>query len=75
MREMGVWTLPWGQTFRPALLNRRIVRLGLRIIGERKFEWIKNNLRAAGRNLSLITKLLKESNYQWDEYDVIEPNC
>jgi hypothetical protein len=75
LREMGIWTLPWGQTFRPALLERRIVRLGMRLIGQRKFEWVDNNLRAAGRNIVLVARLLKESGYQWDDYDVIEPNC
>lgn len=75
LREMGIWTLPWGQTFRPAILNRKIVRIGLRVINERKFEWIENNLHAAGRNLVLSTKLFKESGYQWDDYDLIESNC
>jgi len=75
LREMGIWTLPWGQTFKPALLNRKIVRAGLLVIGERKFEWIENTLRAAGRNIVLVTKLLKENGYQWDDYDLIEPNC
>lgn len=75
LREMGIWTLPWGQTFRPALLNRKVARMGLRLMNERKFEWIDNNLRAAGRNMVLITRLLKESGYQWDDYDVIEPKC
>jgi len=75
LREMGVWTLPWGQTFKPVLLNKAIVRLGLKTINQRKFEWIDNNLRAAGRNLVLVARLLKESGYQWDDYDLIEPNC
>lgn len=75
LREMGIWTLPWGQAFKPALLNKAIVRVGLRAINERKFEWIDNTLRAAGRNIVLATKLLKESGYQWDDYDLIEPNC
>ncbi|MBU3901481.1 flavodoxin family protein [Patescibacteria group bacterium] len=75
LREMGVWTLPWGQIFKPALLERKIIRAGLRLINERKFEWIDNTLRAAGRNIVLVTKLFKESGYQWDDYDLIEPNC
>lgn len=75
LREMGVWTLPWGQIFRPALLEKKLVRAGLRIINERKYEWIDNTLRAAGRNIVLATKLFKESGYQWDDYDLIEPNC
>lgn len=75
LREMGIWTLPWGQIFKPALLERKIVRAGLRLINERKFEWIDNTLRAAGRNIVLVTKLFKESGYQWDDYDLIEPNC
>lgn len=75
LREMGIWILPWGQIFKPALLEKKIVRVGLRIINERKFEWIDNTVRAAGRNIVLATKLLKESSYQWDDYDLIEPNC
>jgi len=72
---MGVWTIPCGQTFKPALLEKKIVKLGMFALGERKFEWIENNLAAAGRNLALVTRLLKESGYKWDDYDVIEPNC
>ena len=75
LREMGVWTIPCGQTFKPALLEKKIVKLGMFALGERKFEWIENNLAAAGRNLALVTRLLKESGYKWDDYDVIEPNC
>lgn len=75
LREMGIWVLPWGQIFRPALLEKRIIRTGLLAINERKFEWIENTLRASARNLVLITELLKKSGYQWDDYDTIEPNC
>jgi hypothetical protein len=49
--------------------------MGMRLIGQRKFEWVDNNLRAAGRNIVLVTRLLKENGYQWDDYDLIEPNC
>lgn len=75
LREMGLWVLPWGQTFKPVLLNKGIVRLGMRALNQRKFEWIENNLRAAGRNIVLVSKLLKENGYQWDDYNLIEPNC
>lgn len=75
LREMGVWTLPWGQTFKPRLLEKRIARAGLRVMNERKFEWIEGNLYAAARNLVLVTMLFKENNYQWDDYSGIEPNC
>lgn len=75
LRAMGIWTLPWGQVFRPNLLNKRLVRVGLRIINERKFEWIDDTMRVDGRNIVLITKLLKESDYRWDDYKYIEPNC
>lgn len=42
LREMGIWTLSWGQTFKPALLELKLIRFGLRIINERKFKWIDN---------------------------------
>jgi multimeric flavodoxin WrbA len=73
LSHMGIWVLPWGMIFKPALLNKRIVRLGMRMINEQKFEWIDNTIRACARNLVLATRQLKD--YQWDDYDIIEPNC
>jgi len=75
LRAMGIWSLPWGQVFKPNLLDRKLVRVGLRVINERKFEWIDNTMRADGRNIALITKLLKESHYKWDDYKYIESGC
>ncbi|MDD2753491.1 MAG: flavodoxin family protein [Candidatus Portnoybacteria bacterium] len=75
LRAMGVWALPWGQVFKPNLLNRKLVRIGLRVINQRKFEWVDNTMRADGRNLVLISRMLKESGYQWDDFKYLEPNC
>lgn len=75
LNHMGVWVLPWGMIFKPALLNRGLVRFGMRVINERKFEWVDNTLRVSARNLVCLTAQLKELGYQWDDYKIIEPNC
>lgn len=73
LNQMGFLLIPNGLIFEPALLEKRIVRAGLRIIGVRKFEWIENSIRLAARNIVLLTRLIKENNYRFDDYAVIEP--
>ena len=75
LNHMGLWVLPWGMIFSPNILNRPVVRMGMRIINERKFEWIPSTIRLAARNLVLLTDLLKKENYQWDDFNEIEPAC
>lgn len=75
LNHMGMFCLPWGMIFEPSLLKRPIVRIGLRLIRERKFEWISNTIRLAARNLVLLTQALKEKNFEFDDYRVKEPHC
>lgn len=75
LSHMGIWVMPWAMIFKPTILNRGIVRFGMRVINERKFEWVSNTIRACARNLVLVTRQLKDSGYQWDDYDIFEPNC
>ena len=71
--HMGMIIVPYGMIFEPALLQRTIVKLGLRLIGIRKFEWIENSIRLAARNLVLLPKQL--SGYQFDDYKIDEPRA
>jgi len=75
LNHIGIWVLPWGMVFKPNILNRPVVRLGMRAMNERKFEWIPNTIRAGARNLVLVAELFKRENYQWDDYKTIEPAC
>ena len=71
LNHMGMLLLPYGLIFEPALLERPIVKVGLRLIGVRKFEWIDNSIRLAARNLILFTA--KNKDYAFDDYLVVEP--
>ncbi len=73
LSHMGMMLLPYGMIFEPALLERPIVRMGLRLIGVQKFEWIDNSIRLAARNLVLLSQQL--SGYKFDDYKVIEPKA
>lgn len=75
LNHMGMILLPNGLVFEPALLERPIVRVGLRLIGIRKFEWIDNTMRLAARNIVLFAELLKKNNFKFDDYKVIEPRA
>ncbi|PJE58270.1 MAG: hypothetical protein COU81_01630 [Candidatus Portnoybacteria bacterium CG10_big_fil_rev_8_21_14_0_10_36_7] len=70
LNHMGVMILPYGKIFQPSLLSNRFVRFGLRLIGVKKFGWVDNTLRLAGRNLVNVTRLLK--GYNFDDNKVIE---
>jgi multimeric flavodoxin WrbA len=70
---MGFMLLPWGMIFKPALLNRKLVRAGLRIIRERKFEWINNTIRLAARALVSVPRQLE--GFSFDDHKVKEPRC
>lgn len=69
--QLGLMLLPYGLIFEPILLKRPIVRFGLRLINERKFEWIENTIRLAARSLVLLPQELKS--YTYDDYLVREP--
>lgn len=73
LSHMGMMLLPYGMIFEPALLERPIVRMGLRLIGVRKFEWIENATRLAARSLVLLPSLL--AGYSFDDYKIIEPRA
>jgi len=71
LNQMGFLLIPNSLIFEPSLLERKIVKAGLRLIGVRKFEWIDNSVRLAARNLVLLTEKLKD--YSFDDYLIIEP--
>jgi multimeric flavodoxin WrbA len=73
LNNMGLIFLPYGFIYKQSILNRKIVRLGLRLIGERKFEWAENTLRLAARNLVLFTAAIKD--YSFDDDTEREPIC
>ena len=73
LTNMGLLLLPYGFIYKHALLERKIVKAGLRLIGERKFEWTENTIRLAARNLILLTTVLKD--YSFDDGQEREPIC
>jgi len=73
LSQMGLMLLPYGMIFEPALLERPIVRIGLRLIGMRKFEWVENSIRLAARSLVEMPKRL--AGYSYDDYKVVEPRA
>jgi multimeric flavodoxin WrbA len=73
LNNMGLIFLPYGFIYKQTILNRKIVKVGLRLIGERKFEWAENTLRLAARNLVLFTDAIK--NYSFDDCTEREPIC
>ena len=73
LSHMGLMLLPWGMIFKPALLQKRLIRLGLRVIGERKFEWIDNTIRLAARGLVNVPRVLE--GFDFDDHEVAEPKC
>jgi len=73
LTHMGLILLPWGMIFKPAMLNKKIVRLGLKMIGERKFEWIDNTIRLAARALVNVPHMLE--GFDFDDHKVVEPRC
>jgi multimeric flavodoxin WrbA len=73
LSHMGFMLLPWGMIFKPALLNRKVARYGLRIIKERKFEWIDNTIRLSARGLVKVSQLTRE--FSFDDHKVDEPRC
>jgi multimeric flavodoxin WrbA len=75
LNHMGMLLLPNSLIFEPALLERPIVRAGLRLMGIRKFEWIDNSIRLAARNIVLFADLLKKSDFRFDDYKVTEPKA
>ncbi|MBI4709071.1 MAG: flavodoxin family protein [Candidatus Portnoybacteria bacterium] len=73
LNRMGLLPLPY-VIHRMALLDRRIVQIGLRFfLGYRKLDWIDNEIRLAGRNLVLFPQLIKNAKFIFDDYKVIEP--
>ncbi|HLM84542.1 MAG TPA: flavodoxin family protein [Candidatus Bathyarchaeia archaeon] len=65
--QMGMFPLPYGFIFQHSLLEKRGVRLGLRLIGEKRFAYTGIDIRLAARNLVGIAKLLKNANYRFDD--------
>lgn len=73
LNHMGLFCVPWGMIFEPSILKRPVARMGMRLIGERKFEWIGNTIRLAARNLVLLSQRLVD--HEFDDGLVEEPKC
>ncbi len=71
--HMGMFCVPWGMIFKHSILERPVVRIGMKLIGEHKFEWIENTLRLAARNLVILPQLL--AGHEFDDGEVKEPRC
>jgi len=65
--QMGMFPVPYGFIFQHSLLLKRGVRLGLRVIGERRFAHTEIDIRLAARNLVGLSTLLKNANYRFDD--------
>ena len=73
LSHMGFIFLPYGGIYKPALLERKLARVGLRLLNERKFEWIDNTIRLAVKNLVEIPRRLE--GFSFDDRQVQEPRC
>ncbi|MDP3764636.1 MAG: flavodoxin family protein [bacterium] len=73
LNHMGLFCVPWGMIFEPSILKRPIARVGLRLIGERKFEWIENTIRLAARNLVMLSEKLVD--HEFDDGLIEEARC
>ena len=73
LNNMGFMVIPCGMIFKPAILNSLLVRTGLRVLQETKFECIDNWIRLAARNLVLLPQILK--GYSPNDYKVSENRC
>lgn len=74
LNQMGMMLIPWGVIFKPALLSSKLVKTGLAMIGEgKKFDWIDNTIRLAGRNLVEVAQRLK--NFSFDDGEKKESRC
>jgi hypothetical protein len=71
--HMGLWPLPWAYTFKPAMLEKWMARMGLRLMNNRKFEWVGNDIRLSARNLVEIPRRLK--GFSFDDNKIHEPRC
>ncbi|MDP3800301.1 MAG: NAD(P)H-dependent oxidoreductase [bacterium] len=63
LNHMGLFCIPYGMIFEPSILKRSVARMGLRLIGERRFEWIENTIRLAARNLILMSDELADCEF------------
>lgn len=72
MNAMGMVMLPYGIIYRQALLGSALVRFGLRLMRERRFEWIDNTIRLAAKNLVELPRLLRANNFLFDDHEIIE---
>lgn len=69
--HMGMLLIPYGLIYRHAILERRIARWGLRLMCERRHEWVDNTIRLCARNLIGVAERMQ--GFEFDDYKVIEP--
>jgi len=65
--QMGMFPVPYGLIFRHSHLEKRSVRIGLRLLGERRFMHADVDIRLAARNLVGLASLIKDANYRFDD--------
>lgn len=73
LNHMGMYCVPWGMIFEPVMLKRPMVRMGLKIIRVREFEWIDTTIRLAAKNLLEFARRME--GYQFDDYTLSSPLC
>lgn len=57
--HMGITLLPFGDIFKPNLLERKIVRMALKVIREAEYKWIDESIRLAAWNLVKFPEQMK----------------
>ncbi|HPN96383.1 MAG TPA: flavodoxin family protein [Candidatus Moranbacteria bacterium] len=73
MMQMGFLIPPYGCIFKPSILNKSLAKIGLRVMGYRKLEWIDTTMESMAWNMVQMPRLFQEHNFnlKGDE----EPRC
>ncbi|MDD5589933.1 MAG: flavodoxin family protein [Candidatus Portnoybacteria bacterium] len=69
LNRLGFLLLPYAGVLKPAVLEKKIVRFGARVLGYDQLDWIPNTIRLHGRNLALLPLLF----FMFDDHAVDEP--
>lgn len=65
--EIGLFPIPYGFITEQSSLRNRWVKLGLKLMRERRFEFIDIQLRLAAKNLVQFPELMKKSGFRFDD--------
>ncbi len=60
LTHMGMHCVPYGMVFEPAALQKKVIRTGLRLIGEKRFEWVYEMLWTTARLIVFYAKTSRE---------------